>query len=157
MQKALARDADRRYASVESLAADVRRHLAHQPIEAQRDTWWYSAGKFARRHRAGVAASVAVLAAVSAGVIGIAWQSRHRGLEARKAEEVKAFALSLFSEADPAHARGAELTKQAAFQPVEAAETASTFLSAEFPESARRDGDVVLVSKPGHAHCGDGI
>jgi serine/threonine-protein kinase len=110
VQKALARDADRRYASVESLAADVRRHLAHQPIEAQRDTWWYSAGKFARRHRVGVTASAAVLAAVAAGVIGVAWQSRQRGLEARKAEEVKAFALSLFSGADPARARGAELT-----------------------------------------------
>ena len=108
--KALSRDADRRYGSVESFAADLRRHLAHQPIEAQADSWWYSTTKFVRRHRVAVAATAAVLIAVTAGLIGVAWQSHQRGLEARKAEEVKAFALSLFSGADPARARGAELT-----------------------------------------------
>jgi tetratricopeptide (TPR) repeat protein/predicted Ser/Thr protein kinase len=108
--KALARDAERRYGSVESLAADLRRHLAHQPIEAQPDSWWYSAGKFVRRYRTGVAATTAVALAVAAGLVGTAWQSHRRGLEARKAEEVKAFALSLFSGADPARARGEELT-----------------------------------------------
>ena len=110
VMKSLSRDADRRYGSVETFAADLRRHLAHQPIEAQADSWWYSTAKFVRRHRTGVAASVALVLAVTAGLVGTVWQSHRRGLEARKAQEVKTFALSLFSGADPARARGAELT-----------------------------------------------
>ena len=95
---------------VEALTADLRRHLAHEPVSAQPESWPYRAGKFVRRHRAGVAASAALTLVVAAGIGGIAWQGHRRGVEAHKAEEVKAFALSLFSGADPDQARGEELT-----------------------------------------------
>ncbi len=59
--KALATDPAQRYASAESLAADVQRHLSEQPVSAHAGGKVYLAGKFARRHRWAVAACAALL------------------------------------------------------------------------------------------------
>jgi tetratricopeptide (TPR) repeat protein len=62
--KAIAREPNDRYASVEQFADDVRRHLDGRPVLARQATWSYRSRKFVRRHRLGVAfaATVAVLA-----------------------------------------------------------------------------------------------
>ncbi len=69
---ALRKEPDRRYASVEQLAADICRHLEGRPVKARKDTVAYRTGKFLSRHRAGVAVSavmaVAILAAASIAV-----------------------------------------------------------------------------------------
>ena len=63
--KAIEKDRDRRYASVSELAADVRRHLEHQPVLAGAPSAPYRARKFVRRHRVAVAiAGVAAAAAI---------------------------------------------------------------------------------------------
>lgn len=67
--KALAGDPVLRYASADALAEDVRRHLAHQPIQARPPGRLYLMRKFVRRHRFGVAAGLAILAAVLGGGI----------------------------------------------------------------------------------------
>src|SRR5581483_2152350 len=54
---ALRKEPGRRYASVEHFSEDVRRHLEGLPVTARRDTMGYRAGKFVRRHKAGVAAA----------------------------------------------------------------------------------------------------
>ncbi|HTR02611.1 MAG TPA: serine/threonine-protein kinase [Thermoanaerobaculia bacterium] len=88
--KALKKDPAERYASVEALGADVRRHLAHEPIAARPDTLGYRSAKFVRRHRAGVAAgALAVLAAVGAAA-AILWQAR----EARRQRDEARVELS---------------------------------------------------------------
>lgn len=69
--KALKKTPAERYANAEALAGDLRRHLAHEPIAARRDTAAYVLAKFVRRHRAGVAAGGVVALALAAGV-GIA-------------------------------------------------------------------------------------
>ena len=74
--KALKKDPAERYASVEALAADVRRYLVHEPIGARPDTIGYRTAKFVRRHRAGVAAALLAAAAVVAGTVAIVWQAR---------------------------------------------------------------------------------
>jgi len=66
---ALRKEPSRRYGSVGALALDVRRHLAGQPIEARTDSLGYRAGKFVQRHRAAVAATVLVMAALAAGLV----------------------------------------------------------------------------------------
>ncbi|MEQ8275051.1 MAG: protein kinase [Deltaproteobacteria bacterium] len=53
---ALERDLDRRYATAGALAADIRRHISNQPIEAQPASQIYLAKKFVRRHRTLVSA-----------------------------------------------------------------------------------------------------
>ncbi len=67
--RALEKDRSRRYASVGELAADVLRHLNHEPVAAGRPSPAYRARKFVRRHRALVAGLAAVLAVLVAGVI----------------------------------------------------------------------------------------
>ena len=60
--KALEKDPDRRYPSAGELAADIRRHLGHEPIRARPPSALYQLGKFARRHKALVATTAAFLA-----------------------------------------------------------------------------------------------
>ncbi len=57
---ALEKDPARRYSSVEQFAADIRRHQQGLPVLACPSGWVYRAGKFVRRHRAGVAVAVAL-------------------------------------------------------------------------------------------------
>ncbi len=57
---ALRKEPQRRYASVEQFAQDVRRHLDHLPVLARKDTAAYRASKFITRHKVGVAAAVLV-------------------------------------------------------------------------------------------------
>ena len=78
--KALEHERERRYASVSELAADVQRHLQHEPVLAGPPSRIYRARKFFARHRAFVAASAAVLLALVAGIVGTTWMA----IEARQ-------------------------------------------------------------------------
>ncbi|HET7755679.1 MAG TPA: protein kinase [Steroidobacteraceae bacterium] len=66
--KALRKEPESRYTSVEQLSEDVLRHLQGLPVAARGDELGYRAGKFMRRHRVGVAATVILLLAIAAGV-----------------------------------------------------------------------------------------
>ena len=59
--RALEKDRTRRYGSASNLAADVRRHLDHQPVLASPPSTLYRVRKFVRRHRFGVAAAAALV------------------------------------------------------------------------------------------------
>ncbi len=62
--KAMAREPQRRYATALALAEELRRFLAHEPIQAQPPSALYHLRKFARRHTGlvgGVAATVVAL------------------------------------------------------------------------------------------------
>src|SRR5262249_55722688 len=50
--RALEKDPTRRYPSAAEVAADVRRHLNHEPIRARPASAVYLLRKFARRHKA---------------------------------------------------------------------------------------------------------
>lgn len=81
---ALRKEPSRRYQSVEQLGGDVRRHLEGLPVRARRDTFAYRAGKFVRRHRAGVAAGALVVVALVGGTVATAWEARQaRAAQAR--------------------------------------------------------------------------
>ena len=70
--KALDKDRNRRYKTASAFAADVQHYLADEPVLACPPSKWYRFRKFARRHTAGLVASVAVLVAVLAGLAGLA-------------------------------------------------------------------------------------
>ncbi|MDR7334940.1 serine/threonine-protein kinase [Roseateles asaccharophilus] len=99
--KALQPTPEARYASVADLAADLRRHRTSEPIQARRITRWTRFAKAVRRHRG--AALMAGLLAVSllAGLGGVLWQAREAQAQARRAEAVKAFLLSVYRANDP--------------------------------------------------------
>jgi eukaryotic-like serine/threonine-protein kinase len=77
--KALERDRERRYATPSELAADLRRHLAHEPVLARPASAAYKIGKFIRRHRltTAVALLVALLACVAFASALIAVRQKH--------------------------------------------------------------------------------
>lgn len=67
--KCLSREPDRRYQTVGELVADVRRYLAGEPIEAKRDSAWYTLKKKARRYQLAAAASGIVLLAIAVALL----------------------------------------------------------------------------------------
>jgi serine/threonine protein kinase/tetratricopeptide (TPR) repeat protein len=74
--KALRKEPQRRYASVEQLSEDLRRHLQGLPVSAHRDTWNYRTSKFIGRHKAGVSAAVLIAILLVGGVLATTWQAR---------------------------------------------------------------------------------
>ena len=96
--KALRKRPAERYASVEALADDLRRHLRDEPVSARADSFAYRAAKFVRRHRGGVVATVIVVLAAVAGTLGIAWQAREaqRQRDAAQAQLARATATNEF-------------------------------------------------------------
>ncbi len=105
---ALRKNPARRYASVEQLSEDLRRHLTGLPVNARKDTLLYRSGKFVRRHRWGVAAATAVLLALLVG-LGIANLERTRAEEERtRAETVASFLSGLFQDSDSSSEMSAE-------------------------------------------------
>jgi eukaryotic-like serine/threonine-protein kinase len=106
--KAIRKDAERRYATVDDLAADVRRHLHGLPVDARPDTAGYRARKFIGRHRAGVA--VAALFVLFLGGFALRELDLRRVAEqaareaesaARRAEVVKDYLIGVFEVSDP--------------------------------------------------------
>jgi serine/threonine protein kinase/tetratricopeptide (TPR) repeat protein len=61
---ALRKEPQRRYASVDQFAQDIRRHLQHLPVLARKDTFGYRTSKFIARHKAGVAIATMVTIAL---------------------------------------------------------------------------------------------
>lgn len=94
--KALKKDPAERYASVQALADDIRRHLDHKPISARADSTIYRARKFVRRHWIGIAAATAIVIAVAAGFAASIWQAHRAEHEASRAIAVKRFLVELF-------------------------------------------------------------
>ena len=69
VHKALEKDRDRRYQSVDQLARDLRHFLDNEPIEAKRDRPWYVFRKTLMRHKAAATAAALLFAVVSTSAI----------------------------------------------------------------------------------------
>lgn len=67
--KALEKDRTRRYQSASELAADIRRHLADEPVVAGPPGLGYRLGKAIRRHRLLFASAAAVASAILVGLV----------------------------------------------------------------------------------------
>ena len=100
--KALRKEPERRYASVERFADDLRRYLRGDPVDAAPDLWRYRAGKFIRRHRVGLAASAALIATMIAGAGATLFEARTARIERARAErrfsDVRSLAKSVIFE-----------------------------------------------------------
>jgi serine/threonine protein kinase len=68
LRKAMGKGVDDRYASVAEFAADLKRHLAHEPVAAGPPSTTYLMRKFVRRHRGSVVAGTLLLASLTAGL-----------------------------------------------------------------------------------------
>ena len=106
--KAMNKDSDRRYASVEQFSEDLKRYLIGLPVIAQKDTTAYRFSKFVGRHKVGFISSVGFALLLIISLIAISWQaniaSKERDktrIEAQKAEEVNSFLQEMLSSVDP--------------------------------------------------------
>jgi non-specific serine/threonine protein kinase/serine/threonine-protein kinase len=85
--KALRKEPQKRYASVEQFSEDIRRHLEGRPVGASRGTLTYRAAKFVRRNRVGVAATAIILLTLVGGIVATAWEAHVARAERAKAEQ----------------------------------------------------------------------
>jgi TPR repeat protein len=69
VMKALEKNRNRRYDTANGLAIDIQRHLSNEPVLARPPSFTYKAGRFIRKHKAMVTASVAVLVTLITGLI----------------------------------------------------------------------------------------
>jgi len=108
--KALRKEPERRYPSVEQLADDLERHAAGRPVRARPDTWGYRGGKFLRRNRTGLAVAAAVLLLTAGYTVQLGRERDRARLEAAKAGQVSAFLQDLFEVSDPSRSRTETIT-----------------------------------------------
>ncbi len=114
---ALRKEPQRRYASVEMLSEDIRRHVEGLPVVAHRDSLGYRASKFIRRNRLALAVGGAFVALLLGFAATMAVQARRLALERDqaqrerdRAEEVVSFLQEIFSFSDPERAGSDEIT-----------------------------------------------
>jgi tetratricopeptide (TPR) repeat protein len=85
--KAMHKDPERRYNSVEQFSEDLRRYLEGRPVVARPDTTGYRVRKFVGRHWMGLGATAAVIGALSVGIGVSVHQARVARYQARLAQE----------------------------------------------------------------------
>jgi len=85
--KALRKESERRYSSVENLAKDIHRHQRGLPVTARSNTFSYRAGKYIKRNKATAIAGILIILAIIAGLITTLWQARVAQTERAKAEK----------------------------------------------------------------------
>ena len=96
---ALRKEPERRYATPEALADDIRRYLADQPVVARKDTWGYRTAKFLRRNSVAVSAAAFVaLVILAASVVSINFairENQQRMLAEERFNDVRELATTL--------------------------------------------------------------
>ena len=89
--RAMAKEPDRRYASVAALGEDLRRYLRSAPVEAGPPDVSYRVRKFVARNRVMVGVSALAAVLLGAGLAGTAFglvQARASAAEARQSEQI---------------------------------------------------------------------
>jgi len=104
--KALRKEPEERYASVDLLIADVQAYLDGRAVAAHQGSFRYHAVKFARRNKVALAVSALLFVSLLAGTGGVMWQASVANAQRRKAEaraeDLRKLSNSLLSEIDEA-------------------------------------------------------
>jgi serine/threonine-protein kinase len=99
--KALKKDPAARYATVAALIDDIERHLERRPVLARPDSRGYRLRRFVARHAGAVGAGATIALVVVAGTATALWQAHQARVQQQRAEQVKTFIASIFTDADP--------------------------------------------------------
>ncbi|WP_129642421.1 serine/threonine-protein kinase [Peristeroidobacter agariperforans] len=117
VMRALRKEPQHRYGSVEQLAADVRRYLSAEPVVARQGNWLYYSQRFVRRHAFGVSAGAFLIVVIVVFAVAMSIQNQRIAAErdraaneSKSAQAVSEFMLDVFSAAEPFKAQGKEIT-----------------------------------------------
>ena len=75
VMKCLEKDRGQRYETANALAQDIEHHVHQEPVTAAAPTALYRAGKFVRRHKAGLAMAATLVLLLAAGTVVSTWQA----------------------------------------------------------------------------------
>jgi eukaryotic-like serine/threonine-protein kinase len=117
VMRALRKEPQHRYNSIEQLASDVRRFLSREPVHARQGNWLYYSQRFIRRHAFGVSAAGAFVAFIVAFAIAMSVQTKRVATErdraeqeGERAEKVSEFMLKIFDASQPETSLGRVIT-----------------------------------------------
>ncbi len=151
--KALRKEPERRYQSVEQLADDIERFLTARPIHARPDSFSYRAGKFVKRNLIAVSATALVVAGIVTLVAFYTSRLEHERdnaqQEAEKAKQVTALLTSFFEEADPNLSKGEEITAR------EMLDQATDRIESELADQPEIQGEMLNVIGNVYIKLGD--
>ena len=85
--KAMSKDPEGRYGSVEQFSDDIERHLQGLPVRASSGSWRYRAAKFVGLHKGTLAAAAIVFLTLLAGLMSTVHQTRIATANGRRAEQ----------------------------------------------------------------------
>jgi eukaryotic-like serine/threonine-protein kinase len=116
VMKCLEKDRARRYETANGLAADIKRHLNHEPVVARPPSKLYEFQKMVRRHTFGFAAAGAIMVVLAAGIALTTWQAFVARKAQREAETARAGETTQRQAAEAAQASEMKLRKLAQLQ-----------------------------------------
>jgi serine/threonine protein kinase len=93
VRKALRKEPEERYVSVDAFADDIRAFLELRPVRARSGNAWYRTRKFLRRYWAPAAATGLIFASLSAGLYVA---NRQRTIAERRFEELRQLSAKIF-------------------------------------------------------------
>ncbi len=94
--KTLSKQPEQRYASVEALAQDLRRHLDGQPVQARAQSLGYRSRKYLRRHALGLGVGFGISSLLAVALAIVSWQASRAVKEASRAQAMQDFVIALF-------------------------------------------------------------
>jgi serine/threonine protein kinase/Tfp pilus assembly protein PilF len=94
--KALRKEPERRYQTVDAFREDIVRSGQSEPVAARSGHFWYVFGRALRRHALLATSASIVALALGISAVGMTWQAEQARAEARKATAVKDFLLNIF-------------------------------------------------------------
>jgi eukaryotic-like serine/threonine-protein kinase len=108
--KALKKKPSDRYETAAAFAADLKRYLSGEAVDAQPDSNWYRLRKLIGRNKLAVGSAAAVMVALIAGAGVATWQAQQARKQAAKSAAVQTFLLDIFKansdrQKDPEKAR----------------------------------------------------
>jgi serine/threonine-protein kinase len=110
VRKAMSKQPSDRYETVSAFIDDIERHQHNLPVRAQPEWFGYRVRKFIRRNRLSVVAATVAATALLAGLSIALWQAHLAQLEAQRAERIKSFIASIFTQAVPKQGVGGLVT-----------------------------------------------
>ena len=100
--KAIQKDPQRRYISVEQFSEDIRRYLVGRPVIARKDTFLYRTSRFVRRHKTGTLAAATLALSLVGGMAATLREAQVARAERARAQarfdDVRKLANSLLFE-----------------------------------------------------------